>query len=237
MENYPMRVQQSLSAELIAKTNRLDVLLKRIATCYSHAKFASSLTAEDMLITHVILSKKISINIFLLNTARLHRETVSMIDTVRSHYGYEIKQFYPQQERVNRYITDHGVNAFYESISLRKECCYIRKVEPLNRALSDADAWITGQRRKQSITRSELREEELDNVRGIPKYNPLAYWTDSDIWMYLKTFDIPINPLHERGYSSIGCEPCTRAIRPGESSRAGRWWWESNDTKECGLHI
>lgn len=156
---------------------------------------------------------------------------------MRERYGYEIEQFHPQQDAVDKYVAEHGLNAFYESVELRKSCCQIRKVEPLNRALADVDAWVTGQRREQSVTRAELHEEEQDDARGIAKYNPLADWTESDVWTYLKAFDVPVNPLHARGYPSIGCEPCTRAIRPGEDSRAGRWWWESRDTKECGLHI
>ncbi len=138
---------------------------------------------------------------------------------------------------VEAYVKDHGLNAFYESVDLRKSCCGIRKVEPLNRALAGVEAWVTGQRREQSVTRTELHEQEHDAARGIEKYNPLAEWTEADVWAYLRHFDVPVNPLHARGYPSIGCEPCTRAIRPGEDSRAGRWWWESRDTKECGLHI
>ena len=227
----------TLTSELVAKIGRLDALLAQIAGRHSKVKFASSLAAEDMLLTHAILSKGLPIGIFSLNTGRLHAETLGMIDRVRERYGYEIEQFHPQQDAVDKYVAEHGLNAFYESVELRKSCCQIRKVETLNRALADVDAWVTGQRREQSVTRAELHEEEQDDARGIAKYNPLADWTESDVWTYLKAFDVPVNPLHARGYPSIGCEPCTRAIRPGEDSRAGRWWWESRDTKECGLHI
>lgn len=151
--------------------------------------------------------------------------------------GDEIEQFHPQAAAVEEYVGSHGLNAFYESADLRKRCCEIRKVEPLNRALSDVSAWVTGQRREQSVTRAELHEEEFDAARNIAKFNPLTDWTEAEVWDYLKALDVPVNPLHARGYPSIGCEPCTRAIRPGEDSRAGRWWWESRDTKECGLHI
>ncbi|WP_323120990.1 phosphoadenylyl-sulfate reductase [Burkholderia alba] len=237
MSTVTTAAPQAVTPELAAKIARLDTLLAAIAARHPRVKFASSLAAEDMLVTHAILSKGVSIGIFSLNTGRLHAETLGMIDRVRERYGYEIEQFHPLQDAVDGYVAQHGLNAFYESVDLRKRCCEIRKVEPLNRALSGIDAWVTGQRREQSVTRAELHEEEQDAARGIAKYNPLADWTEADVWAYLKAFDVPVNPLHARGYPSIGCEPCTRAIRPGEDSRAGRWWWESRDTKECGLHI
>ncbi|CAM2148936.1 Adenosine 5'-phosphosulfate reductase [Pararobbsia alpina] len=227
----------TLSADLLGKIERLEARLDAIAAKHSRVKFASSLAAEDMLVTHVILTRKLGITVFSLNTGRLHAETLGMIDRVRERYGYDIEQWYPDPAAVEAYVKDHGLNAFYESVDLRKSCCGIRKVEPLNRALAGVEAWVTGQRREQSVTRTELSEQEHDDARGIEKYNPLAEWSESDVWAYLKHFDVPVNPLHARGYPSIGCEPCTRAIRPGEDSRAGRWWWESRDTKECGLHI
>ncbi|HKT99469.1 MAG TPA: phosphoadenylyl-sulfate reductase [Paraburkholderia sp.] len=230
-------VANEITADLQAKIERLDALLDSIAARHANVKLASSLAAEDMLLTHAILSRGVKIGIFSLNTGRLHTETLGMIERVRERYGYEIEQFHPQQDAVDEYVAQHGLNAFYESIDLRKRCCEIRKVEPLNRALSDVSAWVTGQRREQSVTRAELHEEEQDNARGIAKFNPLADWTEAEVWAYLSAFDVPVNPLHARGYPSIGCEPCTRAVRPGEDSRAGRWWWESRDTKECGLHI
>jgi phosphoadenosine phosphosulfate reductase len=226
-----------MTPELQAKIDRLDALLDSIAQRHEHVKLASSLAAEDMLLTHAILSRGVGIGIFSLNTGRLHAETLGMIDRVKERYAYDIEQLHPLQEAVDEYVRDHGLNAFYESVDLRKSCCGIRKVEPLNRALKDVSAWVTGQRREQSVTRVELHEEEHDASRNIAKFNPLADWTESDVWAYLEAFDVPVNPLHARGYPSIGCEPCTRAIRPGEDSRAGRWWWESRDTKECGLHV
>ncbi|HEY2606244.1 phosphoadenylyl-sulfate reductase [Paraburkholderia sp. RL18-103-BIB-C] len=227
----------TLTPELAAKVERLDALLDSIAARHANVKLASSLAAEDMLLTHAILSRGVKIGIFSLNTGRLHAETLGMLDRVKERYGYEIEQFHPQAAAVEEYVGSHGLNAFYESVDLRKRCCEIRKVEPLNRALSDVGAWVTGQRREQSVTRAELHEEEHDAARNIAKFNPLTDWTEAEVWDYLKAFDVPVNPLHARGYPSIGCEPCTRAIRPGEDSRAGRWWWESRDTKECGLHI
>ena len=137
---------------------------------------------------------------------------------------------------MENYLKKNGLNAFYDSVDLRKSCCGIRKVEPLNRALSHADAWMTGQRREQAVTRAELPFEETDESRGIPKFNPLADWTEAEVWAYLSRHNVPVNALHEKGYPSIGCEPCTRAVKAGEDVRAGRWWWENRDTKECGLH-
>ena len=233
----PLAHAEPLTPEREAKIARLDALLASIASRHAHVKLASSLAAEDMLLTHAILSRGLSIGIFSLNTGRLHAETLGMIDRVRERYGYEIEQLHPREDAVEQYVREHGLNAFYESVELRKRCCEIRKVEPLNRALAGVEAWVTGQRREQSVTRAELHEQERDTARNIAKYNPLADWTEADVWAYLKAFDVPVNPLHARGYPSIGCEPCTRAIRPGEDSRAGRWWWESRDTKECGLHI
>ena len=222
---------------LATKIAELDTFLDTIAQRHSSVKLASSLAAEDMVLTHAILSRKLGIGIFSLNTGRLHAETLGMLDKVEARYGYEIEQLHPQREAVAEYVDSQGANAFYESVDLRKRCCEIRKVEPLNRALAGVQAWVTGQRREQSVTRAELHLQEQDAARGIAKYNPLADWSESDVWAYLSAFDVPVNPLHARGYPSIGCEPCTRAVRPGEDSRAGRWWWESRESKECGLHI
>lgn len=227
----------ALDAALQAKIDRLHAFVDEIAARHAKIKLASSLAAEDMVLTHAILSRALPIGIFSLNTGRLHAETLEMIDRIRERYGYEIEQFHPQAEAVDEYVKTHGLNAFYESVELRKRCCEIRKVEPLNRALAGVDAWVTGQRREQSVTRAELHEQERDAARNIDKYNPLADWSEGEVWAYLKLHDVLVNPLHARGYPSIGCEPCTRAVRPGEDSRAGRWWWESRDSKECGLHV
>lgn len=223
-------------AELAQREAVLVERLQRIAVAHRGVKFASSLAAEDMLLTHAILTAGLPIAIFTLNTGRLHAETVGMIERVKTRYGYEITQYHPQPEAVRAHVDTHGLNAFYESVDLRKACCQIRKVEPLGRALAGADAWLTGQRREQSVTRGELALAEHDHARGIAKYNPLFDWSEAQVWAYLTSRDVPVNPLHARGYPSIGCEPCTRAIRPGEDSRAGRWWWENRDSKECGLH-
>ncbi len=211
--------------------------LERIAADFSPAVFASSLAAEDMVLTDLILRTKLPITIFTLETGRLHKETLSMLDRIREQYGYNIAQHKPDPAAVEAYVAAHGLNAFYDSVEMRKECCRIRKVDPLNRALAGNAAWITGQRRAQSTTRVELAVQEDDPAHGMQKFNPLADWSEEDIWNYIRSNGVPYNPLHDKGYPSIGCEPCTRAIQPGEDIRAGRWWWEQPESKECGLHV
>jgi phosphoadenosine phosphosulfate reductase len=211
--------------------------LRRIADEFSPAVFASSLAAEDMVLTDMILRAKLPITIFSLETGRLHKETLGMLDRVKETYGYDIKLFKPDTAAVDAYVQQNGLNAFYDSVDMRKECCRIRKVEPLQRALAGNKAWVTGQRRAQSTTRAELGVQEHDQGHGLAKFNPLADWSEEDVWHYLRSNQVPYNPLHDKGYPSIGCEPCTRAIQPGEDVRAGRWWWENPDSKECGLHV
>jgi phosphoadenosine phosphosulfate reductase len=230
-------LNEGLTEARLQLIEHLNLSLDAIAARHTRVKLASSLAAEDMVLTHSILSRQAPIGIFTLQTGRLHAETLGMLDRVKQRYGYEIERFEPRSEKVREYVTQFGLNAFYDSVELRRRCCEIRKVEPLERALSGVEAWVTGQRREQSITRIQLDEIEHDTARNIAKYNPLAAWTEADVWAYLAAFEVPVNPLHQRGYPSIGCEPCTRAIKPGEDSRAGRWWWESQDSKECGLHV
>ena len=212
-------------------------ILDRIARDFTPAVFASSLAAEDMVLTDLILKAQLPIAIFSLETGRLHEETLSMVERVKENYDYDIALYRPDPAAVERYVTQNGLNAFYDSVEMRKECCRIRKVEPLGRALAGKRAWITGQRRSQSSTRAELAVQEDDASHDMQKFNPLADWSEQDVWDYLRDHQVPYNPLHDRGYPSIGCEPCTRAIRPGEDVRAGRWWWENPESKECGLHV
>lgn len=223
-----------MNQQLIAQT---QATLERVAREYAPAVFASSLAAEDMVLTDLILRARLPITIFSLETGRLHKETLSMLDRVRETYDYEIKLYKPEPAAVEGYVAQNGLNAFYDSVEMRKECCRIRKVEPLQRALAGNCAWITGQRRAQSTTRAELAVQEDDAAHGMQKFNPLADWSEQDVWDYIRANQVPYNPLHDKGYPSIGCEPCTRAIQPGEDVRAGRWWWENADTKECGLHL
>lgn len=224
-------------SDLHHRAEETHAILARIARDFTPAVFASSLAAEDMVLTDLILKAKLPIAIFSLETGRLHAETLSMVERVKETYGYDIALYRPQAEAVERYVADHGLNAFYDSVEMRKECCRIRKVEPLGRALAGKRAWITGQRRAQSSTRAELAVQEDDPAHGMQKFNPLADWSEQDVWDYLRGNDVPYNALHDRGYPSIGCEPCTRAIQPGEDVRAGRWWWENPESKECGLHV
>jgi phosphoadenosine phosphosulfate reductase len=211
--------------------------LERIAADFSPAVFASSLAAEDMVLTDLILKAGLPIAIFSLETGRLPPETLAVLDQIKASYGYDIALYRPQPEAVDAYVAQHGLNAFYDSVELRRECCRVRKVEPLGRALAGKRAWVTGQRRAQSTTRAELAVEERDEAHGMTKFNPLADWSEQDVWNYIRANGVPYNALHDQGFPSIGCAPCTRAVEPGEDVRAGRWWWENPDSKECGLHM
>ncbi|VFR28915.1 Phosphoadenylyl-sulfate reductase [thioredoxin] / Adenylyl-sulfate reductase [thioredoxin] [plant metagenome] len=219
-----------------AKWQALAARLDDIASQHPDAALASSLAAEDMLLTHAIFGRGLPLEVFSLDTGRLHAETLGMLDVVAERYGRAITVFRPDAAAVEAHVREHGAFAFYESIELRKACCGIRKVEPLRRALAGRSAWITGQRREQAATRGALAESEHDPVFGLHKFNPLTDWTEDEVWTVIRALGIPYNPLHDQGYPSIGCDPCTRAVRPGEDARAGRWWWESADSKECGLH-
>lgn len=220
-----------------ALVSATQATLKRIASEFTPAVFASSLAAEDMVLTDLILRTGLPIGIFTLETGRLHAETLSVIDRIKETYNYDVALYRPEPAAVDAYVQQNGLNAFYESIALRKECCHIRKIEPLGRALAGNKAWVTGQRRAQSSTRAALDVQEQDDAHGMAKFNPLADWSEQDVWHYIRSNNVPYNALHDKGYPSIGCEPCTRAIQPGEDVRAGRWWWENPDTKECGLHV
>ena len=233
-----MHVQPTTSSQSPAyPEGMLGSRLKEIAGEFHNVVFASSLGAEDMVVTDAIFANGLPIGVFTLDTGRLPRETLDLLDRIRSRYSRELEVFRPDADEVARYVSTHGVNAFYESVELRKSCCGIRKVEPLARALAGRDAWVTGLRRAQSVTRTELALREFDAIHGLVKFNPLADWSEEQVWAYVRDRDVPYNALHDRGYPSIGCDPCTRAIRPGEDIRAGRWWWESRDSKECGIHV
>jgi phosphoadenosine phosphosulfate reductase len=176
--------------------------------------------------------------IFTLDTGRLNQETYDCMDAVRERYGVSIEVYFPDALKVQNMVRTRGLNLFYNSIEERKLCCAVRKVEPLNRALKGLAAWMTGLRREQAVTRAEVRKVELDADHGnIVKVNPLVDWSHDDVWNYIHAHGVPFNRLHKQGYPSIGCAPCTRAVQPGEDSRAGRWWWENPETKECGLHV
>ncbi len=198
--------------------------------------FGTSLGAEDQVITHMIANIDKSTKIFTLDTGRIFPETYKTLAETNKKYGINIEVYFPNSERVERMVNEKGINLFYESVENRKLCCHVRKIEPLHRAMTDVDVWFTGIRREQSVTRIMTEIVEFDSANGKIKVNPLVDWTEEDVWNYIKENNIPYNKLHDRGFPSIGCQPCTRAVKPGEDIRAGRWWWEEPEHKECGLH-
>jgi phosphoadenosine phosphosulfate reductase len=222
---------------LAAKIDAVIAVLKDIEQNYLPATLATSFGAEDMVLMDLICKHAPGIDIFTLDTGRLPKETYELMQTLNKHYDKKVDVFFPNTADVELFVTNNGPNAFYDSIELRKQCCGIRKVVPLNRALSGKKAWITGMRRSQSVTRAELPVSEWDDDHGLQKFSPLTDWSNGNVWAYLRANDVPYNKLHDEGYASIGCAPCTRAITMGEDIRAGRWWWEDPENKECGLHV
>jgi phosphoadenosine phosphosulfate reductase len=224
-----MRMQQ--------KIERVVAVLQQTLRCYSPVCFANSLGAEDMVLTDLIAKHRLNISIFSLDTGRLPQETYELMQEVRRHYSIPLQVYFPESVRVEEYVAQRGINGFYDGIENRKECCYVRKVEPLRRALAEKRAWITGMRRDQAVTRGTLEVSAYDADFGLQKFNPLLDWTNKEVWAYIRQHDVPYNKLHDRFYPSLGCAPCTRSISPGEDIRAGRWWWENPENKECGLHV
>jgi phosphoadenosine phosphosulfate reductase len=225
---------------IIQKTKVLDLdeVLTELAKEFpGQVTFSTSFSFEDQVITHKILSRQLPITIFTLDTGRLFPETYSVWSATNERYNTHIKAYYPDHALLEDFIAVKGPNSFYESVENRKGCCYIRKVEPLKRALKDNAVWITGLRAEHSADRHDMPQVEWDEGNNVIKYHPILHWTTEEVKQYINQNNIPYNPLHDRGFVSIGCAPCTRAIRPGEDFRAGRWWWEDNTKKECGLHI
>lgn len=218
---------------------RIDSALAvlRAAADLPPAAFSTSFGAEDMVVLDLIRRHALPVGIFTLDTGRLPEETYALMQEVEERYGRCVATFFPDAQAVQRLVAANGINGFYESVDNRKACCAVRKLEPLGRALAGKRAWVTGLRAEQSITRADLAKRETDRERGLEKFNPLADWSESDVWAYIRANDVPYNALHDRSYPSIGCAPCTRAIAPGEDVRAGRWWWENPESKECGLHF
>jgi len=211
-------------------------LLREAAEGYAPSVLASSLGVEDMVLLDLIASLKAPIAVFTLDTGRLPQETYDLLQLARARYGVPIDLFAPENADIERYSAAHGPNGFYESVALRQECCHLRKVKPLRRALAGKKSWVTGLRRGQSAGRSAIAAKEWDAEHQLEKFNPLADWSEQEVWDYVREHDVPVNALHAQGYPSIGCAPCTRAIAPGEDLRAGRWWWENPEFSECGLH-
>ncbi len=197
---------------------------------------SSSLGLEDQVLTDMVVKIDHHARVFTLDTGRLFPETYQLIDKTNMKYNIKLEVFFPDYKQVESMVNTEGMNLFYESIEKRKQCCNIRKLEPLHRAFQGLDAWICGLRSQQSVTRKDLQLIEWDEMNNILKINPLIHWTEEQVWEYIKTNHVPYNKLHDKDFPSIGCEPCTRAVEPGEDIRAGRWWWESPDHKECGLH-
>lgn len=216
--------------------DQTKAILREAAVAYAPSVLASSLGAEDMVLLDLIAQLNLPIGVFTLDTGRLPQETYDLLQMARARYQLPIAVFAPESGDIERYIAAHGPNGFYDSVALRQECCNLRKVKPLQRALAGKKSWVTGLRRGQSAVRSNIAAKEWDAEHRLEKFNPLADWSEQDVWDYLRAHDVPVNALHAQGYPSIGCAPCTRAIAPGEDIRAGRWWWENPEFSECGLH-
>jgi len=227
----------NINEKLAAKIDAVKQALTEISVDYNPATLASSYGAEDMVLMDLICKFAPEIEVFTLDTGRLPKQTYEVMQQAKAHYNREVKVYFPDAADVEDFVTDHGPNAFYDSVELRKQCCGIRKVKPLKRALAGKKAWLTGMRRSQAMTRSELPVSERDDAHGLQKFSPLTDWSNGEVWAYIRAFDVPYNKLHDQGYASIGCEPCTRAITAGEDIRAGRWWWENPESKECGLNV
>ena len=213
-----------------------DVLTHFLNRFGDKIALSTSLGLEDQVLIHMVQSINRQTKIFTLDTGRLFPETYDRIERTAKKYKVPIKVYFTDSNEVEQMVAEKGINLFYDSIENRKQCCGIRKLKPLARALNGLEVWITGLRRDQSVTRNEVKMVEWDELNGLVKINPLINWSEQEVWDYIHQHDIPYNPLHKKGFASIGCQPCTRAIMKGEDIRSGRWWWENPDTKECGLH-
>ena len=227
IENYNLRLKDASPKEIIGFF--AEEFKGRVA-------FATSLGVEDQVITEMISGIDPGMKIITLDTGRLFQETYDLLDITRKKYNLSIEVSFPEAGDVQNMVNTHGINLFYDSVENRKLCCFIRKTEPLSLALQGMDVWICGLRRDQSVTRQQIHAVEWDNIQKIIKVNPLVDWSLDQVWEYIRAHKIPYNTLHDKGFPSIGCLPCTRAILQGEDIRAGRWWWESSENRECGLH-
>ncbi len=227
---------EALKASVATKRSQVLNVLKEAATKFPAITFANSFGAEDMVLTDIIMREKLAIEIFSIDTGRLPAETYTLMAEAENTYSTKLKVYFPKHEVVEQYVQIKGINAFYESTDLRKACCHMRKVEPLQRALGSKQAWITGMRADQATTRANLPVQEFDEGNKLEKFNPLSDWNEQEVWAYIR-YEVPYNKLHDAFFPSIGCAPCTRAVAMGEDVRAGRWWWEDPTSKECGLHV
>jgi len=224
-----------ISPELAGKVHTSLSLLRQAVQDFGKVVYASSLGSEAIVLTDLIWSNALQIDIVSIDTGRLPEETLALLERLERRYHRRIQLYYPDTIALERYVKQNGINGFYNGLEERLSCCQIRKVEPFRRAVAGYNAWVTGVRREQSALRSGGRPIEPDERYAISKVSPLLEWTESDVWDYIRARKLPYNPLHDRGYPSIGCAPCSRAIEPGQDHRAGRWWWENPESRECGL--
>jgi phosphoadenosine phosphosulfate reductase len=225
----------AFSPELRQKIAASIAVLRSAVQQYAKVVYSSSLGAEAIVLTDLIWTQAPEIDIVTIDSGRLPEETLALLERLEGRYGRRIAVYYPDARAVEAYVREQGINGFYHSLEARQACCAIRKVEPFARAVAGYQAWVTGVRREQSAARASGAPIELDPRNGLAKISPLLDWTEEEIWQYIRALKLPYNPLHDRGYPSIGCAPCTRAIEPGEDHRAGRWWWENPESRECGL--
>jgi phosphoadenosine phosphosulfate reductase len=233
---YPASQQASIDPALAARIEASVALLRQAVDEFGRVIYASSLGAEAMVLTDLVCTRVPEIDIFSIDTGRLPEETLALLERLERRYRRRMPLYYPDPQALERYVREHGINGFYDSLGARLSCCQIRKVEPFVRAIAGYRAWITGVRRDQSDLRAQAQAVVHDEQYGLEKISPLLDWTEGEIWTYIRAGQLHYNPLHDRGYSSIGCAPCSRALAAGEPHRAGRWWWEQSESRECGLH-
>jgi phosphoadenosine phosphosulfate reductase len=229
-----MTVEQ-LSPRLQSLVRDTRALLEHAVHEHKDVVYSNSLGAEAMVLTDIIAANVPEIGMFTLDTGRLHDETLALLDRLERRYQRRIQVYYPDAHAIEQYVRDNGINGFYLGLEERQSCCGIRKIEPFKRAIAGHKAWVTGVRREQSAERAEAEAVAWDERYGLWKVSPMLDWTEQDVWAYIKARNLPYNALHDKGFPSIGCAPCTRAIEPGADPRSGRWWWENPESRECGL--
>ena len=232
----PATMGELLNLELEQKAAAVRERLAAAVAEYGKVVYSSSLGAEAIVLTDIIWTHVPGIDIFTIDTGRLPEETYELLGRIQGRYKRNLRVVYPDAKALEALVTSQGINGFYNSLEARQACCRIRKVEPFKRAIAGYKAWVTGLRHEQSATRAQAQSVEWDGENGLHKISPILDWTEEQIWQYIRARKLPYNSLHDRQYPSIGCQPCTRAIQPGESRRAGRWWWEQPESRECGLH-
>ena len=229
-------VNLELTEAQSAKVHSTVELLRQAVRDHGPVTYSNSLGAESMVLTDLIWTQVPQIDIFSIDTGRLPEETYHLMERLERRYQRRMRLVYPNAQSLEAYTSEHGVNGFYNGLNERQACCQVRKIEPFKRAIAGFGAWVTGLRHEQSASRALAKAVDFDAPNGLYKVSPILEWTHEDVWAYIRTNKLPYNPLHDKGYPSIGCAPCTRAVEPGADSRSGRWWWENSDSKECGLH-